>query len=192
MALDLEKIPFGLADIIVTKPDGETIRFDGVDELQAEGGEVVLTPELEGIVIADYGTGNYDERVVGYTGSVTIVAAQESLRVLELAIASAETITETVGGDVVGLMDAPIGSSMRKKAARVTIHPRHLPDTDKSQDITLYKAASTGDFTRAQANSQGNIPITMSMYPRDGMDPSKPGNFYYIGGTDPNPVVPAG
>lgn len=188
MPLDLEKIPFGLSDITVTKADGTVVAFDGVDELQAEGGEVTLTPELEGITIADYGTGNYDDRLVGYTGGVTIVAAQESLRVLQLALAAAETLTDTATATEVGMTDAPIGTSMRKKGVRVTIHPRRLPDTDKSMDITIYKMASTGDFTRASGNAQGNIPINLSMYPRDGMDPSKPGNFYFIGPVDPNPT----
>jgi hypothetical protein len=102
----------------------------------------------------------------------------------------AETITDTAQpANVVGLMDGKIGSSMRAKAKKVTIHPRQLPASDKSMDITIYKAASIGGFTKSFANSQGNRTIELSMFPRDGFDANKPGNFYYVGPIDPNAVV---
>lgn len=190
MPLDLERIPFGLANITLTEGtgvDAKVISFDGVDELQAEGGEVSLAPMYEDVTIADYGNGPYDKRLVGYEGTVTIVAAQETLRVLELAISGTETITSTDGGGVTGLTDAPIGSSLRKKGKRVNIHPRNLPALVKDNDITIYKVVSDGEYTRANANSQGSITINLTMLPRDGMDPKKAGNFFYVGGTDPSP-----
>ncbi len=174
MALDTDRIPFGVATITIGE-GADALVFDGVDEVQAEGGEVQLTPQFEDIIIADYGNGPYDKRLVGYEGQVTIVAAQESIDVLETALAATEAITDTAGG-----------SSLRKKAKRVTIHPRHLPPENKDMDITIYKMASEGEFTRSNANEQGNVTITLSMLPRDGMDPSKPGNFFFFGGTDPN------
>lgn len=183
--LDLDRIPFGIATITVGEgPDA--LVFDGVHEFQAEGGEITLTPQFEDIVVQDFGTGPFDKRIVGYEGQVTIVAAQESIDVLELALAATETITDTGSGEKSGIMDAPIGSSLRKKAKRVTIHPRNLPPENKEMDITIYKMASEGEFTRSNANEQGNVTITLSMLPRDGMDPSKPGNFFFFGGTDPN------
>lgn len=185
MALDVEKIPFGLANITIGE-GADALKFDGVNELQAEGGEVTLTPVFEDIVIQDYGTGVYDQRLVGYEGTVTIVAAQESIEVLEAALAATETITDTDGGATKGIMDSPIGTSIRKKGKRVRIHPRQFPDSFKDHDITIYKMASNGEFTRATGNEQGNITITLNMFPRDGMDPAKPGNFFYFGGTDPN------
>lgn len=185
MALDLTRIPFGLADITIGTGEN-AIAFDGLDELQAEGGEVTLTPVTEDIVIADYGSSPYDQRIVGYEGTVTIVAAQESIDVLQLALTATETITDTVSSEVVGIMDSPIGTSLRAKALPVRIHPRRLPDSVTDLDINIYKMAANGDFTRGQANEQGSVTISLTMYPRDGMDPSKPGNFFYIGGIDPN------
>ncbi|MER2090920.1 MAG: hypothetical protein ABS920_14370 [Sporosarcina sp.] len=184
MALDTNKIPFGLSDITIGE-GADVLKFDGVSEIQAEGGEVTLTPMFEDIVIADYGNGVYDQRLVGYEGTVTIVAAQESIAVLEAALAATEAITD-VGGETTGLMDSPIGTSLRKKAKRVTIHPRQFPASFKDLDINIFKMASNGEFTRTSANEQGNVTITLNMFPRDGMDPSKPGNFFYFGGTDPN------
>ena len=185
MALDITRIPFGLADITIGE-GADAIAFDGLDELQAEGGDVTLTPVTEDIVIADYGTSPYDQRIVGYEGSVTIVAAQESIDVLQLALTASDPITETASGETVGIMDSAIGSSLRARALPVRIHPRRLPDSVRDLDIFIYKMAANGDFTRGQANEQGNVTITLNMFPRDGMDPSKPGNFFYIGGVDPN------
>jgi hypothetical protein len=186
MALDLERIPFGLSNITITDANDEVVKFDGVEELQAEGGEVTISPELEDIVIADYGNTAYDQRVVGYTGTVTINAAQESIAVLQMALAASEAIVDSTSSDVVGVTDSAIGSSLRAKGKTVHIHPRNLPAELKDMDITIYKMVSNGEFTRTTGNTQSNITITLSMLPRDGMDPSKPGNFFYIGGQDPN------
>lgn len=189
MALDLDKIPFGLANITIGE-GADQLKFDGVNEFQAEGGEFTVSPILEDITVADLGNGPYDQRIVGYEGSLTINAAQESIAVLKEAIAGASTITDTTTSEVVGLMDAPIGTSLRKKAKRVHIHPRNLPANMKDMDITIYKMASNGEFTRSNGNSQGSITINMTMYPKDNMDPSLPGNYFFVGGTDPYPVTP--
>lgn len=185
MALDLERIPFGLSNILVGE-GADSVDFDGVNELQAEGGEITLTPILEDIVIADFGTSPYDKRIVGYTGTVTIVAAQESIKVLQLALAASSPIIDAVSSDVKGLTDAAIGTSMRKNAKRVSIHPRNLDAAMKEMDITIYSMISDGDYSRSTGNTQGNLTISLSMLPREGMNPSQPGNFFYIGGTDPN------
>lgn len=187
MAEEVRKIPFGMSNFIIGEADDQ-IKFDGVDQLQAEGGEVTITPTLTDVVIEDFGSGVYDQRVTGYETSVTIVAAEETIKIIELAMAATEAITSTDGGVTSGLTDAPIGTSLRKKGKRVTIHPRQFPAEFKDLDITIYKMIGNGDYTRTAANEQGNVTITLNGLPRDGMDPSKPGNFYYIGGTDPNAV----
>lgn len=63
-----------------------------------------------------------------------------------------EQITDTANpGTPVSLMDAKIGSSMRERAGKVTIHLRTM-GADKSYDINIYKMAATGGFTRSYAN----------------------------------------
>lgn len=185
----IEKIPFGLADITVTKSDGTTISFNGKDYLQVEGGEVSLSPSYADISFADFGDSVYDQYIQGYTGTVTLTAGQQDIKVMQAAMSYLDSITDTAGGETVGLMDAKIGTSMRERAGKVTIHPRTMGD-DKSLDINIYKMAATGEFTRSYANEQGNIPITYNMFPRDGFDANKPGNFFYIGAKDPNAVTP--
>lgn len=188
MPLEMDRIPFGLANITIGEGE-DAIKFDGVNEFQAEGGEITISPILEPIVIADMGNGDYDDVVVGYTGTMTINAAQESLDVLELALTAATAITGTDTGTVTGLMDSPIGTSLRKTGKRVTIHPRRLPPTMKDMDITIFKMISSGEFTRTNGNTQGSIAISMKMLPRDGMDPSKPGNYFYTGANDPSKAL---
>lgn len=184
MTIGATEIPFGLADITIGE-GVDALKFDGLAYFQADGGEVTLTPIFQDINLADFGESVFDKVLTGYNGTVTFVAAQATVKTIQLALSASEEITATEGGAVVGLMDSKIGTSLRSKAKKVTIHPR-IMGADKSLDINIYKMASDGDFTRNFANEQGNVSISMSMFPRDGMDTSKPGNFYYIGGTDPN------
>lgn len=186
--IDGKYIPFGLADITIGE-GADAIVFDGLNYLQADGGEVSIEPELEDIVIPDFGNSVYDQVIVGYTGTVTIVAGNRDLKVLALAMAYTESITDVaVPANVLGLMDSKIGTSMRAKAKKVNIHPRGM-GLDKNNDINIYKMAGVSEFTEAYANEQGNNEITLQMYPRDGADANRPGNFFYIGNTDPNEVA---
>lgn len=182
--MDPLKIPFGLSDIIIGE-GAEAITFDGAAEFQAAGGDLTLTPQFADIVIADFGESVFDQRLVGWSGAVNIVAAEQKIEILAEALAATEIINDATSGDPVGLMDAKMGMSIRSKAKKVTIHPRAL-GTDKSMDIVIYKMASNGEFTRSNANEQGNVSIALSMFPRDGMNANEPGNFFYVGATDPN------
>jgi len=180
--------PFGLATFTVGE-GADAIKFDGLTNFQADGGELTLTPILQEVNVADFGESTFDEIVTGYNGSVTIVAAEDKIETIKLALSASADITDTTSGDVTGIMDAKIGTSMRSKAQQVRIHPRNLPESDKSKDFVIYKMASTGDYNQSFANEQGQVQIELKMYPRDGMDVSKPGNFFYRGATDPNAVV---
>lgn len=191
--VDGKYIPFGLADITVGE-GVDAIKFDSKTYLQADGGEISIEPELEDITIPDFGNTPYDQILVGFNGELTIVAGNRDLKVLALAMGYTEAITDAAApATTIGLMDAKIGTSMRSKAKRVKIHPRGMVDSngapDPSNDINIYKMAGVSEFNESYANEQGQNEITLVMYPRDGADANKPGNFFYIGDTDPNPVV---
>jgi hypothetical protein len=181
------KIPFGMADITIGE-GAEAIKFDGKEFLQADGGEVTLTPITTEIKMADLGESVYDEIIVGYEGTVKFVAGQDSIKVLQNVLSYTDAITDTATSTTVGLMDAKIGTSMRSRAKKVTVHPRAL-GTSLDFDINIYKMASTSGFVRSYGNEQGKQEVEMKVYPRDGFDPAKPGNFFYIGPKDPNVVV---
>lgn len=190
MAITTKNIPFGMADFTISNEDGE-IKFDGKNEFQADSGEVTLTPGFEDIVVQDLGTGLFDQILVSWEGEVTIVAAQESIEVLQLAMGATDPIIDSSTAEIIGFTDAAIGSSMRERGRKVNIHRRSAGADNRSQDITIYKMASIGEFAQTYGMEQGNVTITMTMFPRDDMDAAKPGNFFFRGPKDPNEPVPA-
>jgi hypothetical protein len=179
------KIPFGLADFTIG--EGATaIKFDGLENFQADGGEVSIEPILQAVNVADFGASDYDDFVNGFTGTVTIVGAEHSLKLMETAMAYADKIVDAGTPAVTkGLTDSKIGTSMRSRGTKMTIHPREM-GADKSNDIVLYKVASVGAYTRSYANEQGRNELSFKMYPKDGASAAKSGNFFYVGATDPN------
>lgn len=180
----VKRIPFGMSDIKVGE-DTDVLDFNGKDHLQAEGAELTLTPIFEEINLPDYGGGVYDKRLTGWEAQLTITAAEESIDILEAGMMATAKITDTTSGETVGLTDAKIGTSLRALGKRVNIHPRDL-GADKSLDVTIYKMASDGEFSRTFANEQGNVTIQLTMFIKDDADPTKDGNFFYWGPTDPN------
>ena len=174
------KIPFGMADITIGE-DENKIKFDGAENFQAEGGEISIEPILAEIQIADFGESIYDELLNGFTGELTIVGAEDKLEVIEQVFGYLEPIE--VGGEVKKLTDARMGASMREKGKRVVIHPRIMGE-DTSLDIVIFKMAGVAEFNRSFANEQGNVPITLKMYPKDGLDANDVGNFFEIGGEE--------
>ena len=159
-----DEIIFGISDIIIGEGDN-IIKFDGKNGdkdsyLQAEGGSVSFEPELEDVVIADYGNSPYDQRSTGYNVTVSIVAAQQTIDMLLLAIAGTDTVDEN--GKITGVADAPLGASNRKNAKPIRIHRRADGD-NHDNDINIYKA---------------------------GANDSRKGNYFFTGAVDPNGILP--
>lgn len=183
----VKEVEFGMADFIFDEDTPEELRFDGklCEEnsiLQAEGGEVELTPILEDVTIADFGNGNFDQVVVGWEGTVTIVASKATLDIISKTLSG--TVTVEQDGKLVSVTDAPIGSSLRAGARQLRIHPRGMGDDD-SEDIIIHKVANSEGLSRAFANEQGNYTMEFSIYPKDCADANKPNNYFYIG-ADPD------
>ncbi|MEK4303621.1 hypothetical protein [Oceanobacillus sp. FSL K6-0251] len=179
---DNKEYMFGPADIIIGEGEDQ-VAFDGENYLQAEGGTLTITPQYTPINVIDFGETPIDNRLTGWDVQISVTAAQEDAKILDVALASTTPITNTDGGES-GAMDAPIGSS--PKGRRVRIHPRELPDSIKERDWVIYKAASTEGFERNYGAEQGSITINLTAMPRDGFNASKPGNFFYRGAVDPN------
>lgn len=178
-------IPFGLSTITIGE-GVDALKLDGVNYFQSEGGEINIEPELEDITFQDFGSSPYDQRISGYTGELKIVVGQNDLALFQKLWSYHSEIVDAVDTqEVVGVTDAKIGQSMREKAVPVVIHPREM-GSDTSLDIHIYKMAGTGAFNRTYETAQGKYEVTLSMFMRDDADPTKPGNFYYIGDTDPN------
>lgn len=186
-----DEIIFGISDIIIGEGE-DIIKFDGKNGdsnsyLQAEGGSVSFEPEMEDVVIADYGNSPYDQRSTGYSVTVSIVAAQQTIDMLLLAIAGTDTVDEN--GKVTGVADAPLGASNRKKAKPIRIHRRAEGDNHEN-DINIYKAGANDEVEISSANEQGSLEISMTAYPRDNANPSRKGNYFFTGEVDPNDILP--
>lgn len=176
---------FGLADITIKKADGTMLKFDGKDYLQADGGELSLTPSYRELTFKDSGDTVVERRLAGWEGTVTFVIGQEDNAVLDLALSSTVPIMDSAEPAAqVGVTDARIGSIL--EGVEVTIHPRGLPTEDKRFDYTIYQMASTGGLTKAYDDTQTNVSVTLDMMPRKGADFSEEGNFFYRGPVDPN------
>lgn len=174
---------FGMADFIFDEGLDTETRFDGKmcedgSLLQGDGGEVNLEPELEDIDSPDFGNTPYDQVVVGWNGTVTIVAMKATLDLISKTLSG--TISLKEDGKVVSVTDAPIGASLRASARTLTIHPRQM-GKDKSEDIFIHKIANASGMTKAFANEQGNYEMEFTMFPKDCADANKPNNYFYIG-----------
>lgn len=188
MSINSNTIPFGPATI--TLGDGtDDLVLDGINYLQAEGGELNIEPEFEDVTFEDFGTSPFDKRIAGYTGEMKVVVGQNDLTLMRKLFAYHSEIVD--GGDpqnVIGVTDEAIGASIRDKAVPMKIHPREM-GASSALDINLYKMAGTGALNRVYETAQGKYEVTLEMFMRDDADPTNPGNFYYIGDTDPNTVA---
>lgn len=165
---------FGVADISI----GDDIKFDGKDLLQAEGGSISLAPTYTEFTFEDFGETIVERRLSGWEGSVTVVAGEEDVRLMNLALASTVASGE-------GITDAKIGTKLEGKQVR--IHPRHLDATNTTMDWVLFNCASIGGFERDYAQEQGSFTIELTMMPKKGFDASADGNFFQRGGDIADP-----
>lgn len=180
-------IPFGAATITIGT-GAEKVSFDGITNFQADGGEVSLEPILADIKVIDFGDVNYDDRINGYEGTVKIVATTNDIKVLKVALGHGTVKTDAQSSKEV-ITDSAVGTSLRSKGQPINIHPREMGN-DKSLDINIYLATSAGAFERSYNAEQGTQEIELKMYPKNGADASKEGNYFYIGEKDPNVVTP--
>lgn len=182
-----EIIDFGMADFIINEGQDDELRFDGKlcdanSLLQAEGGQVELTPMTEEVTIADFGNGAFDHYVVGWEGEVTITGAKTTIDVLAKTLSGVLTVEET--GKIVSVTDDVLGASLRATGKTMRIHPRGM-GADKSEDIVLHKVINIGGLSKSYANERGSYEITFTLLPKDCADANSANNFFYVG-KDPN------
>src|SRR5699024_5238648 len=89
---------FGVADIEVVEGK-DAITFDGKDYLLAQCGSLSLEPQYTEFQFEDFGETIVERRLYGWEGTLTIVAGQEYVNILQLVLASTEEFTDTDGGE---------------------------------------------------------------------------------------------
>lgn len=138
-------------------------------------------PQIQDLTIPyEFGQGPVDKIVVGWTVTVTMALAEESLEAIKLAIPVTEKV-DGVDAEKKNLTDSRIGTSLRSSGAALVLHPRKLADADKSQDIKVFKAVSTGSFERVYGLEQGRIAVTFTGLVKDDADSTKSGNYFQYG-----------
>ena len=124
---------------MATTLSNSTVKRDKDSYLQVEGGSVKFEPTLEDIKFADYGDNPYDQRVIGYEVTITVVAGQETIDTLKLAIAGTQDVKD--GNKVTGVTDAPLGASNRARVLNQCVFTHvslvtiiHVTSTIQSSD----------------------------------------------------------
>lgn len=185
-----QKYEFGFATFTFDEGTENELRFDGKlcedgSYMQAEGGELELTPVTQEIELPELGDGVFDHIQTGWEGSLKIVGSKASLDLISKTISG--TISFDKEGKVVSVTDAPVGSSLREKGRKVRIHPRQLGD-DTSEDFVIHKVVNTSGITKTYQNEQGQHEMEFVILPKDCADANKPNNYFYIG-EDPEQFI---
>lgn len=178
-----QKLEYGFADIIFDEGTENEVRFDGKlcednSYMQADGGELELTPITEEMKLPELGDSVFDYVTNGWEGKLKVVASKATLDLISKTLSG--TISFERDGEVVSVTDAPVGSSLRDKGRKVRIHPRQL-GSDRSEDIVIHKVVNTSGLNKSYQNEQGNYEMEFEVLPKDCADANKPNNYYYIG-----------
>lgn len=178
-----QKLEYGFADIIFDEGTENEVRFDGKlcedgSHMQADGGELELTPITEEMKLPELGDSVFDYVTNGWEGKLKVVASKATLDLISKTLSG--TISFERDGKVVSVTDAPVGSSLRDKGRKVRIHPRQL-GSDKSEDIVIHKVVNTSGLNKSYQNEQGNYEMEFEVLPKDCADANEPNNYYYIG-----------
>lgn len=121
---------------------------------------------------------NYDQIVEGWNVELKVVCDEDTYEGIQLALSGTEKIA--VAGETVGIKDGVGMKSLRSSAQEIVIHPAKLPSTDKSFDITVFKAVSVGSYERTFGKEKTSYEITFKGLHKTG-DETKAGNYFLIG-----------
>lgn len=149
---------FGLADIT----------WGGVKiPTLADKSTLTIAPEYIDINSYEMG-GVVDKLAKSYKVTLEVVFQEETPEIISMCI------------PLNNGQDSAVGESLRAKAKELVIHPRKYGD-DKSYDVTVFKAISTGSYERVYGLEQGQIKVTFEGLVRDNAEAGKPGNYFRIG-----------
>lgn len=121
------------------------VLFDGQDLGFTKGGvSVTVATETHKVQIDQYGQTPINEFVMGRTVSVKVPLAETTLGNLTKIMPGATLISDGVSNTARVDIPTAIGTSLLDYAKTLTLHPIGKPDTDKSEDFTIHRAATAG------------------------------------------------
>lgn len=121
------------------------IMFDTVDLGYTIGGvEVTVTTETHSTMVDQEGDTTVKEFIKGRNITVSTNLAETTLENL-VAVMPGATLIDNAGKKHVEVKTG-VGLDLVTSAKTLTLHPIQLPDSDKSEDLTIYKAATAGSM----------------------------------------------
>jgi len=129
---------------------GACIATFGVENLGlTKGGvEVTLATTTYKITVDQFGTSEVNEYITGRTASVKCPLSETSLDRFQIIFPGSAIVTDKTTATKKKLNGVTgVGTSLRTLAASLTLHPKALALTDKTQDFTLPIASPKGDLT---------------------------------------------
>lgn len=121
------------------------VLFDGVDLGFTKGGvEVSVATETHEVQVDQAGQTPINEYIMGRTVTVKAPLAETTLENLVAIMPGAKLVTD--GTSQAKRVDVAlgVGVSLLDSAKTLTLHPVALPEADKSEDFTVFKAATAG------------------------------------------------
>lgn len=142
----------------------QKITYDGQDMGHTlDGVALEVQREFKDVNVDKYGTMPIDKVLTGQRARVTFKLAQDTFRQWDMAIPE----TSTIDGSAADRFDmgADAGTGLRAGAKQLVIHPLSRATTDKTEDITLYLAASVEAVEVPYKNDEQKvIQVTMEAF----------------------------
>ncbi len=147
-------------------PDTKNIRlgtckvfYDNVDlGLTIGGVEMEVTTSTHETKVDQFGYSVVEEIITGRNVKVTVPMAETNLDNMVRIMPGAKLVTDkTVPTKKRVDVTVPSGMSLYSAAKELRLHPVALPDTDKSEDVIIKRAGTSGALKFAYKNDQERI-----------------------------------
>lgn len=123
-----------------------SITFDGVDLGMTMGGvEVVVETTTKETKVDQFGDTVANETIMGRNITISMPLIETTLdNMVALLPGTTKVIDGTDATKIKALVTSGTGTSLILQAKELVLHPIELPDTDKSEDLTIPLAATPG------------------------------------------------
>jgi len=175
MASDTKNVKLGVCRVL----------FDGQDLGYTKGGvEVSVKTETHKVMVDQFGKTPINEYVMGREVTVKAPLAETTLENMVKIMPGAVLVTDAVD-PTKKVVNVPtgVGTNLLDIAKALVLHPINKPDADKSDDFTVFKAATAGQLSFAyQLENERVFSCEFNGYP----DPVT-GKLFAVGDTTATP-----
>lgn len=142
--------------------------FDSTDLGLTKGGvEVEITTSRHEVVVDQFGTTAINDIITGRQGLVRVPMAETDLNKLMVVIPGSTLVRDALEPTKMKLeIPTAVGVSLIESAKELILHPKHLPASDKSEDVTIPLCSPAGDLSFAfNVENERVYAIEFRMYP---------------------------